>query len=107
MKKFHHKILFLDAPVAFISILGNRLTCHADGNPRPSIEWLLPDGGVLLDTNSVYLEPSMAENGYYTCKAYSPLKPDSLATLDVQKSRDLRKCFIRGFSINFALVKAD
>ena len=80
-----------DSPFAFISILGNRLTCYAEGNPFPSIKWLLPSGKVVSDTASIFLKPDISENGIYTCRAASPLKPDSVATLAVQKARDLRK----------------
>ena len=64
--------------------------CHAEGNPRPSVSWLHHDG-IVSNTSEVYLKDSEAKNGFYSCHASSILKPDSIATLDVQRTRDLRK----------------
>ena len=76
-----------------VSILGNRLTCHAVGNPPPSVKWSTPSGLVIENQTTLFLGQDSTYNGRYSCLATSSLKPDSISTLDVQKARDLRKFF--------------
>lgn len=88
---FHKQLIFADAPVTHISLLGNRMTCHVEGNPRPSLSWVLPNGNILANMSSVYLGRAERGNGRYSCRGSSPIKPDSIDTLDVQRAEDLRE----------------
>ena len=83
--------LLTDPPEASITILGNRLSCSADGNPFPAIKWVLPNSDVIHNTSSIFLKQDASGNGRYSCLAASDLKPDAIAAIEVQKANDLRE----------------
>ncbi|CAK8677935.1 unnamed protein product [Clavelina lepadiformis] len=83
----------LYSPMARISLIANQLTCVAEGNPPPSLTWLLPNGDILQNQPSVYVDQRSTGIGRYVCRASSDLKPDGFSTLIVQKAKDLPTLF--------------